>query len=165
MERKNEYKVKRITIFSILKINLKFIIFLISLRLNYIQIYISLKQYSNALISAIKFYHEINQLDFNYELMISCLVIAKILIFMEFPEQAIKYIEKCTVFILSNSSLLDQAKLHYLNAKCLFMLDKKKNLNTAIEHMNKCVDKLESIQASIYLISAYAYLVRFKFFN
>ena len=93
--------------------------------------------------------------------MISCLVIAKILIFMELPEQAIKYIEKCTVFILSNSSLLDQAKLHYLYAKCLFLLDKKKNIEMAIEHMNKCVDKLESIQASIYLISAYAYLVRF----
>ena len=46
---------------------------------------------------------------------------------MEYPEQAIKYLEKCTIFILSNSSLLDQAKLHYLYAKCLYMLDKNKS--------------------------------------
>jgi len=32
-------------------------------------------------------------------------------------------------------------------------------LNTSIGHMFKCVEKLEQIQASIYLISAYAYLV------
>lgn len=44
---------------------------------------------------------------------------------MEFPEQAIKYLEKCIIFLLSNGSLLDQAKLHYLYAKCLFSLDKK----------------------------------------
>lgn len=123
-----------------------------------------MRQYANALISAIKFYQEVKLLDFNYELMISCLIIAKILIFMEFPEQAIKYIEKCSVYIMSSSSLLDQAKLHYLYAKCLYMLDKKRNLSNSIEHMKKCVEKLETIQGTIYLVSAYAYLVRFRIF-
>ena len=54
----------------------------LSLRLNYINIYIALCEYSNALILAIKFYHDVKQLDFNYELMNSCLIIAKILIHM-----------------------------------------------------------------------------------
>lgn len=43
---------------------------------------------------------------------------------MEHPEQAIKYIQKCIIFILSNGTLLDQAKMHYLYAKCLHLLDK-----------------------------------------
>lgn len=51
-----------------------------SLRYNYIQIYIALRDYPNALINAIKFYHEIKQLDFNYEQMVSCMIIAKILV-------------------------------------------------------------------------------------
>ena len=46
---------------------------------------------------------------------------------MEHPEQAIKYLEKCIIFIFSNGSLVDQAKLHYLYAKCLHILDKKKS--------------------------------------
>jgi tetratricopeptide (TPR) repeat protein len=128
------------------------------LRLNYINIYIALREYSNALILAIKFYHEIKQLDFNYEFMMSCLILAKILIHMEYPEQAIKYIEKCIIFVLANGSLLDQAKLHYLYAKCLHMLDKRKNFEVALANMVECVTKLETIQASIYLISAYAYI-------
>lgn len=40
-----------------------------------------LREYPNALIAAIKFHHEIKQLDFNYESMVSCLIIAKILVF------------------------------------------------------------------------------------
>ena len=128
------------------------------LRLNYINIYIALREYSNALILAIKFYHDIKQLDFNYEFMSSCLIIAKILIHMEYPEQAIKYLEKCIVFVFSNGSHLDQAKLHYLYAKCLHMLEKNKNFDVALSHMTKCVEKLEAIQASIYLVSAYGYL-------
>jgi hypothetical protein len=112
------------------------------------------------LISAIKFFHEVKQLDFNYELMGSCLIIAKILVFMEYPEQAIKYVEKCTVFILSSSSQVDQAKLHYLYAKCLYLLDKKRNLANSIDHMYKCIEKLESVQGSIYLVAAYGYIVR-----
>ena len=51
-----------------------------SLRFNFIQIYISLREFSNALILAIKFYNEIKQLNFNYEFMICCLSIAKILV-------------------------------------------------------------------------------------
>lgn len=129
-----------------------------SLRMNYINIYIALREYSNALILAIKFYNDIKQLDFNYELMTSCLIIAKILIHMEYPEQAIKYVEKCIIFILSNGSLLDQAKLHYLYAKCLHMLEKNKNFDIALAHMVKCVEKLEAIEGSIYLVSAYAYM-------
>ena len=101
---------------------------------------------------------------------------------MEHPEQAIKYLEKCIIFILSNGSLVDQAKLHYLYAKCLYILNKKKSnlrrlstllpslslfficyarldLDTSIAHMKKCVEKLESVQGSIYLLSAYSYLV------
>lgn len=46
---------------------------------------------------------------------------------MEYPEQAIKYIQKCIIYVFSNGCLLDQAKLHYLYAKCLFTLDKKKS--------------------------------------
>ena len=46
---------------------------------------------------------------------------------MEYPEQAIKYLEKCIVFIFSNGSLVDQAKLHYLYARCLFMINKNKS--------------------------------------
>ena len=46
---------------------------------------------------------------------------------MEHPGQAIKYLERCIIFILSNGSLLDQAKLHYLYSKCLNLLDKKKS--------------------------------------
>jgi hypothetical protein len=100
---------------------------------------------------------------------------------MEYPEQAIKYLEKCNIYLLSNGSLLDQAKLHYLYAKCLHLIDKQKSkcfkfniyynnylcksikniidLNTSIAHMNKCIEKLETIQGSVYLISAYAYQV------
>ncbi|CAF0704565.1 unnamed protein product [Brachionus calyciflorus] len=130
----------------------------INLRLNYILIYIGLRDYPNALIAAIKFYHEIRQLDFNYEHMVSCLLIAKILIFMEQPDQAIKYLKKCIVFILSNGSLLDQSKLHYLYAKCLHLLDKTKNIDSCIIHMNKCIEKLENIEGSVYLISAYSYM-------
>ena len=59
---------------------------------------------------------------------------------MEYPEQAIKYLEKCTIFILSNSSLLDQAKLHYLYAKCLYMLDKNKS-NTFFKIFNTVLFK------------------------
>ena len=47
---------------------------------------------------------------------------------MEYPEQAIKYIEKCIIFIMSNGSLIDQAKLHYLYARCIYMIDKTKSL-------------------------------------
>ena len=100
---------------------------------------------------------------------------------MEHPEQAIKYIQKCIIFILSNGSLLEQAKMHYIYAKCLHLLDKRKSMavnlidltcfqtvyllyfvdiQACISHMFECVKKLESIQGSIYLISAYAYLVR-----
>lgn len=43
---------------------------------------------------------------------------------MEHPEQALKYIHKCIIFILSNGTLLDQAKMHYLYAKCLHLLNK-----------------------------------------
>ena len=46
---------------------------------------------------------------------------------MEQPEQAIKYLKKCIIFLLSNGSFLDQAKLHYLYAKCLHLLDKEKS--------------------------------------
>ena len=52
----------------------------ISLRFNFIQIYIGLREYSNALILAIKLYHEIKQVDFHYELMTCCLLVAKILV-------------------------------------------------------------------------------------
>ncbi len=55
------------------------------------------------------------------------MTIAKILICMEYPEQAIKYIEKCIIFIFSNGSLVDQAKLHYLYARCLYMINKSKS--------------------------------------
>ena len=51
-----------------------------NLRFNYIQIFIGLREYSNALIMAIKFHNEIKQLDFTYEFMLSCLTIAKILV-------------------------------------------------------------------------------------
>jgi hypothetical protein len=40
----------------------------------------ALNDHPNALIHAIKLFHEIKQLDFNYELMISCMTIAKILV-------------------------------------------------------------------------------------
>jgi hypothetical protein len=46
---------------------------------------------------------------------------------MEYPEQAIKYLEKCNIYLFSNGSLLDQAKLHYLYAKCLHLIDKEKS--------------------------------------
>lgn len=51
-----------------------------NLRFSYIQIFMGLRDYSNALIMAIKFHNEIKQLDFTYEFMLSCLVIAKILV-------------------------------------------------------------------------------------
>lgn len=38
-----------------------------------------------------------------------------------------KYIKKCIIFILSNGTLLDQAKMHYLYAKCLHLVDKTKS--------------------------------------
>lgn len=47
---------------------------------------------------------------------------------MEHPEQAMKYIQKCIVFILSNGTMLDQAKMHYLYAKCLHLLNKTKSI-------------------------------------
>lgn len=46
---------------------------------------------------------------------------------MEHPEQAIKYLERCMIFLMSNGSLVDQAKLHYLYSKCLYTLDKTKS--------------------------------------
>lgn len=46
---------------------------------------------------------------------------------MEQPDQALKYLKKCIIYILSNGSLLDQAKLHYLYAKCIHLLEKKKS--------------------------------------
>ena len=46
---------------------------------------------------------------------------------MEYPEQAIKYIKKCIIYIFSYGTLIDQCKLHYLYAKCLHMLNKKCN--------------------------------------
>jgi hypothetical protein len=80
---------------------------------------------------------------------------------MEYPEQAIKYLEKCFVFILSYGTLLDQARLHFLYAKCAHQL--KYSLEIATMHMYKCVEKLETLQALIYLKSAYSYLVSIKF--
>ena len=47
---------------------------------------------------------------------------------MEHPEQAMKYLEKCMIFFMSNGSLLDQSKVHYLYAKCLHLLDRKKSI-------------------------------------
>ena len=38
------------------------------------------------------------------------------------------------------------------------MLERNKNFEVALAHMNKCVEKLEAIEGSIYLVSAYAYL-------
>ena len=109
---------------------------------------------------------------------------------MEHVEQALKYIEKCNIYIFANGALLDQAKLHYLYAKCLHLLDKTKSecgfylvpqmltnlhitkkcvglldLDTSIAHMRKCIEKLESIEASVYLVSAYAYMVCFLYFR
>lgn len=55
-----------------------------NLRFSYIQIFMGLRDYSNALIMAIKFHNEIKQLDFTYEFMLSCLVIAKILVTISF---------------------------------------------------------------------------------
>lgn len=56
---------------------------LFRLRFNFIQVYMGLGEYSNALILAIKLYHEIKQLDFNYEHMTCCLLIAKILVTLQ----------------------------------------------------------------------------------
>lgn len=44
---------------------------------------------------------------------------------MDLPEQAVKYLEKTMIFTFSNGSLLDQAKLHFLYARCLHKLKKK----------------------------------------
>ena len=35
------------------------------------------------------------------------------------------------------------------------------DLETSVSHMLKCVEKLETIQGTVYLISAYSYLVIF----
>jgi hypothetical protein len=65
-----------------------------NLRFSYIQIFMGLRDYSNALIMAIKFHNEIKQLDFTYEFMLSCLVIAKILVnifFCLFSDKFLKF--------------------------------------------------------------------------
>ncbi len=46
---------------------------------------------------------------------------------MDHAEQALAYIDKCSIYIFANGSLLDQAKLHYLYAKCLHLLNRTKS--------------------------------------
>jgi hypothetical protein len=97
---------------------------------------------------------------------------------MKYPKEAIKYLEKSFIFILSCGNLIDQAKLHYLYSKCLFMLLNEENesiddddddvlipqnktkidINQCLNHMLQCIDKLEQIQAMIYLKEAYSFI-------
>ncbi len=132
----------------------------INLWSNRIKINIKQGEYSNALISAIKLYYQIKQLDFNYELNACSVLIARILIEMKYPQQAIKYLEKSFVYVLSCGTLLDQAKLHFLYSKCLFMLNGNMNdrHSLSVNHMYQCIDKLENAQAYIYLKDAYSFL-------
>ena len=58
-------------------------IFYFSLKFNHIQISLILKEYSKALISAIKLFYEIKRLDLNYEMMACCLLVSKILVLLK----------------------------------------------------------------------------------
>ncbi len=61
---------------------------------------------------------------------------------MDHPDQAIKYIEKSIVYIFANGSMIDQAKLHFLYAKCIHLLNRNKSSNFFIFLLNHSIFNL-----------------------